>query len=151
MIPLSHLVPGNGNHLGREPFFYKGQNYKGFTKKEENGKKEQKKKNQNIIVGSTLGPSAMVDGESATGDGKQRWLRRRPLQQVPGPRPSVFPQFSWLPYSTDLFDLDWSVEYAVGTLLKGGVKCLEPPCGQEKTSGDNVFAKCTWSGHNYES
>ena len=57
-------------------------------------KKATKKKKQNKIVGSTLGLSAMVDGESATGDGKQRWLRRRPLQQVPGPRPSVFPQFS---------------------------------------------------------
>ena len=25
----------------------------------------------------------------------------------------------------------------MGTLQKEGVKCLEPPCGQEKTSGDN--------------
>ena len=94
MIPLSHLVPETEIILVGNPFFYKGQNYKDFTKKKRKMKKKATKEEQNKIVGSTLGPSAMVDGESATGDGKQLWLRRRPLQQVPGPRTSVFPQFS---------------------------------------------------------
>ena len=31
------------------------------------------------------------------------------------------------------------------------MKCLEPPCGQEKTSKYNFFAKYTWFANKYES
>ena len=94
MIPLSHLVPGNGNHLGRETLFLQRAKLQRFHKKEEENEKKGNKRRTKQNCGQHSGPSAMVDGESATGDGKQRRLRRRPLQQVPGPRPSVFPQFS---------------------------------------------------------
>ena len=39
----------------------------------------------------------------------------------------------------------------MGTLLKGVVKCLEPPCGQEKTRETIFFAKYAWFAHINES
>ena len=55
MIPLSHLVPGNGNHLGREPlFFYKGQNYKDFTKKKSKMKKGNKRRRNKTKLWAAL-------------------------------------------------------------------------------------------------
>ena len=58
---------------------------------------------------------------------------------------------SWLPYSADSLWLGFVSWVGGGTLLKGVVKCLEPPCGREKTSGDNFFAKYTWFAHINES
>ena len=52
------------------------------------------------------------------------------------------------PTQLTLYDLDLSVEYiGGGPILKGVVKCLEPLCGREKTSGDDFFAKYTWFAH----
>ena len=55
--------------------------------------------------------------------------------------------FSWLPYSADSLWLGFVSWVGGETLLKGVVKCLEPPCGREKTSGDDFFAKYTWFAH----
>ena len=54
---------------------------------------------------------------------------------------------SWLPYSADSLWLGFVSWVGGETLLKGVVKCLEPPCSREKTSGVDFFAKYTWFAH----
>ena len=53
----------------------------------------------------------------------------------------VLHKYSWLPYSADSLWLGFVSWVGGETLLKGVVKCLEPPCGREKTSGDDFFCK----------